>query len=141
MIRKLPVPDASKTDVNRISGFVAEYLQAVAENDHALNVPVNAEVARKLMLRIDAEVLRLYDLPPRSERQILDLFAGWERQGVPFGFDRYYPDDYEPCFPLHEYLSSAYETSTAGYLRNQTEPRIPAEVLHALREAVRAFEE
>ena len=36
------------------------------------------------MLQIDAEVLRLYDLPPRLERQILDLFAGWERQGVPF---------------------------------------------------------
>ena len=135
MIRKLPVPDVSEADVNRVGGFVTEYLGAVAENNHGLNTPVNVDIARKLMLQIDAEVLRLYDMPSRLERQILDLFAGWERQGVPFGFDRYYPDDYEPCFPLHEYLSSAYTASTVGYLQNQTEPKVPAGVLHALREA------
>jgi len=140
MIRKLPVPDASEADVKRLSGFVAEYIRAVAGNGHGLNAPVNADVARKLMLQIDAEVLRLYDLPPRLERQILDRFAEWERQGVPFFFDRYYPDDYEPCFPLHEYLSPAYAVSTAGHLRNQTKPKVPAEMLHALREAAQAFE-
>ncbi len=141
MIRKLPVPDASTADVNRVSGYVAEYLCTVAENDDGLSTPVNADVARDLMLQIDAEVLRLYDLPPRLERQILDRFAGWERQGVPFVLDRYYPDEYEPCFPLHEYLSSVYAASTAGHLRNQTEPEIPTGMLHALREAAQAFEE
>jgi hypothetical protein len=140
MIRKLPVPNASEEDVNRISGYVAEYLRAVVKDGHNLNVPVHAATARNLMLRVDAEVLGLYDLPPRLERQILDLFAGWERQGVPFVFDRYYPDDYEPCFLLREYLSSAYSRSTAGYLRNQTEPRTPAEILQSLREAAQAFE-
>ena len=39
------------------------------------------------MLRVDAEVLRLYELPPKLERQLLDLFAGWPRLGVPFSFD------------------------------------------------------
>ena len=142
MIRKLPVPDVSEADVNHISGFVVEYVRTVAENNDAgLSKPINADVARKLMLQIDAAVLGLYDLPPRLERQILDLFAGWERQGVPFFFDRYYPDDYEPCFPLHEYLSSTYAASTAGHLRKQTQPKAPLEVLHALREAMQAFEE
>jgi hypothetical protein len=141
MIRKLPVPEVSEADVNRITGCVAEYLQAVDDSGQGLKAPVNLDIARKLMLQIDAEVLRLYDLPPRLERQVLDLFAGWERQGVPFFFDRYYPDDYEPCFPLHEYLSSAYAASTAGRLRNQTAPDVPAEILNALREAVHAFGE
>jgi len=99
----------------------------MAENDRALNVPVNAEVARKLMLRIDAEVLRLYDLPPRSERQILDLFAGWETSRSAVPFRPLLSDDMSRAFPCMSNLSSAYETSTAGYLRNQTEPRIPAE--------------
>ena len=141
MIRELPVPNAGEPDVKRVGGFVAEYLAAVAENHRTLNAPVNTDIARRLMLQVDAEVLRLYDLPPRLERQVLDLFAGWERQGVPFVLDRYYPNDYEPCFPLYEYLSSAYAASTAGYLRNQTEPKMPAEMLHALRDAAQAFEE
>jgi len=141
MIRKLPVPNVSEPDVSRVSGFVAEYFRTVAEFPHGLNVPVNPDIARKLMLQIDAEVLRLYDLPPRLERQVLDLFAGWERQGVSFVFNRYYPDDYEPCFPLHEYLSSTYSASTAGHLRNQVEPKVPTGMLHALRGAAQAFEE
>jgi len=102
---------------------------------------VDPELARKLFLHIDAEVLRLYELPPRLERQLLDIFSGWERQGVPFHLDRYFPDDYEPCFPLHEYLSDSYATSTVDYLRRQTEHTPPQELLHALDEAMNAFEE
>lgn len=141
MIRKLPVPQVSATDVVRVTNAVAEYLQAVLKDDNGLRAPANAEVTRSLMLQIDAEVLRLYDLPPRFERQLLDLFVGWERQGVPFIFDCYYPDDYEPCFPLHEYLSDRYAASTAGQLRIQAEPKVPSELLRALDAARKAFEE
>ncbi|MCX7427576.1 MAG: N-6 DNA methylase [Planctomycetia bacterium] len=141
MIRKLPVPDASAADVDRVTGAVSDYLQAVGKDDEGLKASTDAEVACRLLLRIDAEILRLYDFPPRLERQLLDLFAGWERQGVPFRFDRYYPDDYEPCFHLHDYLSDAYAASTAGYLRGRTEPKVPPELLRALDEAMKAFEE
>jgi hypothetical protein len=141
MIRKVPVPDASAADVDRVTGAVTHYLQAVGKDDEGLKASADAEVACRLLLRIDAEVLRLYDFPPRLERQLLDLFAGWERQGVPFRFDRYYPDDYEPWFHLHDYLSDAHAASTAGNLRSRTEPKIPPELLRALDEATKAFEE
>lgn len=101
--------------------------------------PIRPDLARDLMLRVDADVLRLYDLPPRLERQLLDLFAGWQREGVPFQFERYYPEDYEPCFPLHEYLSDSYERSTAGYLRAQPREDLPPELLNALGVAVEAY--
>jgi hypothetical protein len=79
-----------------------------------------AQVADELMrlrLQVDAEVLKLYDLAPRDERAILDLFNGHPRPGVPFEQTEYYPRDFVPCFPLHEYLSPAFQRSTVGEIR------------------------
>ena len=38
--------------------------------------PDSKDAVRQALLALDAEVLRLYDLPPRLERQLLDLFTG-----------------------------------------------------------------
>jgi len=139
MMRSIPVPPVAECDIQRVTETVRGYLREVAQDKQMLAPTVSADRARDLMLRVDADVLRLYDLPPRLERQLLDLFAGWQRQGVPFQFERYYPEDYEPCFPLHEYLSDSYERSTAGYLRAQPREDSPPELVHALRVAVEAY--
>ena len=142
MVRKLPIPQVVEADVRKVSELVERYIGTVSSSiTSTLKSPANPASARDLLLQIDAEVLHLYDFPPRLERQVLDFFAGWERQGVPFQFDRYFPDDFEPCFPLHEYLSESYAASTADYLLKQSEPKIPSEFLHALDEATKAFEE
>jgi len=90
---------------------------------------------------VDAEILRLYDLPPRLERQLLDLFSGFRRRGVPFNFSRYFPEDFKPYFPLHVYLSEEYQRSTAGALRKRYKPVTDPVILAALDHAVKAFEE
>ena len=51
----------------------------------------SADVLKILHWRIDAEVLRLYDLPPVLERQVLDLFSGIRRRGVPLSKTEYFP--------------------------------------------------
>ena len=140
-IRKMPVPDVSPADVGTVSKAVSNYLATVDSTSDVLESAPDADLARDLMLRVDAEVLRLYDLPPRLERQLLDLFAGWKREGVPFTFERYYPEDYQPCFPLHEYLSEAYQRSTAGYLRTLEPGQGPAELTRALNAAVEAYQD
>ncbi len=137
VIRRIPVPDVSHTEVNAISDVVNQYLETVAPG--VLQPQPDLGVARDLMFQVDAQVLRLYDLPPRLERQLLDLFCGWQREGVPFPFERYYAEDYEPCFPLHEYLSDSYEWSTAGYLRSQPREDLPPDVLGALGFAIEAY--
>lgn len=55
-----------------------------------VKVPTLDEL-RILHWRMDAEVMRLYGLPPELERKVLDLFAGVERRGVPFKQTEYYP--------------------------------------------------
>ena len=76
-----------------------------------------ADELKRLRLLVDAEVLKLYDLAPRDERAILDLFNGHPRPGVPFEQTEYYPRDFVPWIPLHEYLSPAFQRSTVGELR------------------------
>jgi hypothetical protein len=52
---------------------------------------VGIPILHNLLRVLDAEVLRLYQLPARSERMLLDHFSGVERPGVPSGFRGYYP--------------------------------------------------
>ena len=94
-----------------------------------------------LLQQVDAEIMRLYDLPPRLERQLLDLFSGHKRPGAPFDFRRYFPAGFEPCFPLHVYLSAQYQRSTAVPLHTQFKPVTDPAILAALEHALEEFEE
>jgi hypothetical protein len=129
-------------EVQRVVEAVHAYFEAVAPAARAvLSLPFDVDEARVLLKRVDAEVLRLYDLPPRLERQLLDLFSGQQRPGVPFAFERYFPEDFEPCFPLHMYLSESYQRSTAGALRARYAPITEPAILAALEQAVQDFAE
>ena len=90
---------------------------------------------------MDAEVLRLYDLPPRLERELLDLFAGHERKGVGCRFDRYFPEGFTPYIPLHEYISEEYRRSTVGKVLERYEPVQSPATLAAIDKALELFTE
>lgn len=75
---------------------------------------------RRALLRIDAELLTAYDLPPRVERELLDYFASHRRPG-PASFDRYYPDDFRPSLPLRMMVDGDLERAGA----RQTLGRLP----------------
>lgn len=139
-VRKLPVPRFSPADAEGIARAVRAYLEAARVVDERPS-PEGRRQCRRRLLEIDAEVLRLYDLPPRLERQVLDLFAGQRRPGVPFDFDRYFPADFEPCIPLHEFISEDSQRSTAGRLRRTRDIAAPPALLAALKTAVEDFKE
>jgi N-6 DNA methylase len=139
---RVPVPRTTRSQIERVEGAARAYLLELdSYNAEALKTIPDEDKAKKLLLQVDAEVLRLYGFPPRLERQLLDLFRGQRRPGVPFALERYFPEGFEPCFPLHVYLSDSYARSTADHLaaqhRNVTSPAL----LEALRDAVDAFEE
>jgi hypothetical protein len=142
IMRAMPVPSLIQDGVQRVVEAVHAYFDAVAPAARgALSLPFDADNARTLLQRVDAEVLRLYDLPPRLERQLLDRFSGHQRRGVPFAFERYFPEDFEPCFPLHVYLSESYQRSTAGALRARYKPVTDPAILAALEPAMQDFAE
>lgn len=140
-MRGLPVPRLSVADAQRIASLARVYLDAARGSD-TLFVQTDPSPLREVLLQLDAEVLSLYSLPPRLERELLDLFAGKRRLGVPFEFNRYYPPDYAPFIPLAVFLSQDFRRSTAEQLlaRSKSEPA-PQHLVAALEHAVEAFQE
>jgi hypothetical protein len=62
------------------------------------------EQLRVLHWRVDAEVLRLYNLPSKLERELLDTFDGVLRVGMPFEQTRYIPCEFRDVLTLDEFL-------------------------------------
>jgi len=85
------------------------------------------------LLAIDAFILKGYGLPPRMERELLDVFAR-VRRPVPFQFDSYFPDDFTSNIPLWMFLSPEYQKCNVKYFLS----RIPTITDPAL---IEAFEE
>lgn len=92
------------------------------------SAPTAAAVLAAL-LAMDAAVLHAYDLPPRLERRLLDLFTEVERKGVGLDgsdghstFRGYYPPGFTAYVPLHELISDSFALSTAGRLARECVP-------------------
>jgi len=142
VVAQLPVPRApfDSPEASAVVEAARKYLAVVTSERAGLSVSPDEENARRALLELDAALLQMYSLPPRLERKLLDLFAGYQREGVPFPFLRYYPPDFRPCFPLHEFLSEEYRRSTVGELLKQPWDKAPESVKSALRNATEAFE-
>lgn len=106
LFREMPLPVISDIGVKRVVAAAHAYLDYVRRDPDAIfQRQPNPEKARTLLLRVDCEVLRMYDLPRNLEWQLLKFFDGWTREGVPFKFDRYFPEHFEGPVTLAEYLA------------------------------------
>ena len=139
--RAFPLPPIPPAQARGIAGAATEYLAAVHKAQDAFMKPSDEEAVQRALLAMDAEVLRLYDLPPRLERQLLDLFEGVERKGVGCEFSGYYPPGLDAYVPLHELISEEYERSTLDAFLQRHKPAESKTVLAALRAASAAFAE
>ncbi len=140
-MRKLPLPSCSFGAMDRLGNLVQQYFHLYVDDGEVLNHDVKPNEARDKLVAIDAEVMRLYDLPPRLEKQVLDLFTGWNRPGVDFELDRYFPEGFQSCIPLHEYLSEEFQRSTADFVKRWVDETRSAELIEALRTATENFKE
>lgn len=77
--------------------------------------------AKSTLLKIDAEVLRGYDLPPRLEYELLASFQHALRP-VACEFTGYYPDEFDSYIPLHELISPAFEEARADRILERLTP-------------------
>ena len=87
------------------------------------------EAAKETLLTIDAEILKLYGLPPRLERQLLDIFWGDTRRRVPFKFKGYIPSENDSWIPLHIFISKQYQSATPEKILKQVQKQPDEELL------------
>jgi hypothetical protein len=138
--RAFPLPTVRFEVARGIEGAATAYLKAVEVDQSAFMQPKVKDAVQTALRALDAEVLKLYDLPPRLERQLLDLFTGVERKGVGCDFRGYYPPGLDAYVPLHELISEDYTRSTLGRFREAPHTVSP-DVLAALRTAAAAYTE
>ena len=105
LMRDLPVPRFEGADLLPLIKAVRAYFKVVRTVDKEALDPILEEKLRVLHWRIDAEVLRLYGLPPQLEHQVLNLFSGATRRGVPFSQTEYVPKDFADILTLRDLLA------------------------------------
>jgi hypothetical protein len=129
---RLPIPRGGSDWTGPVVSAAQAYLAAVKDTGgFFLPEPDQATVKAKL-LAMDAAVLQAYDLPPRLERQLLDLFAGEPRKGVGCEFSGYYPAGYSSCLPLHVLLSDEFHRARADVTDDRFRPGKSEHVRQAL---------
>ena len=112
-LKQIPIPHLNSEQDEAIASLVRQY-------SHVRRQMISGEVSEKevnntchkLLSLIDAEVLRTYDLSPRTERSLLDYFAGQRRPG-PVRFLEYFPADFKPHLPWHRYISEEMHDASA----------------------------
>ena len=121
-IRNIPVPELSYYDKQSIARLVCDYMTKVEEK-----VLRDDRILRDILFRIDALILKGYNLPPQLERELLDYFRD-EPRPTPFEFKEYIPESFTACIPLLMYISPDFRQCTAENLLKQV-PRITDPVL------------
>jgi hypothetical protein len=111
-MRNMPVPEWSATQVAQIEQTAFRY-RKLATSFPLFDATATPEGVKQALLEMDAAVLRSYDLPPRLERKLLDLFNDVERKGVGCDFHGYYPPGYTSHLPLYVLISDQFQRAAA----------------------------
>lgn len=105
MLREIPIPRLDASGIVAVAEAATQYLAYVRFDGEILRAPLNEDRARELLARVDNEVLKLYDFPRDLESELLRSFDGWTREGLPFRFERYFPEGFIEPIKLDEYLA------------------------------------
>lgn len=126
VVEKIPLPDLENLrfdgKIHKLSKHLHDLLKVYKPGVLKEMVMMSGPEAiskwyggKELLLQIDAEILKAYSLPPKLERELLDLFQDVKRP-TPFEFKGYYPEDFTAYFPLHELISDKFDLAGADKL-------------------------
>lgn len=119
-----PIPRLSPSEMVTLDGLVDSYMAVMNEGTESRYELWGGGTwesrSKRILLEMDALLLRAYGLPPWLERRLLDFFKG-EARPVPFDFGDYYPPDFAPNIPLRVLISQTFQASTASKIL----PRVP----------------
>ncbi|MEZ5940281.1 MAG: hypothetical protein R3C18_02740 [Planctomycetaceae bacterium] len=112
---QIPFPIVSSAETDRVASLARAYMLYARLDEYSMFNPggFRPKALNDLLLKMDAEVLRLYRLPAQAERKLLEQFRGQKRPGIPAPFTEYYPAN-TPDVPLYAYRSASYQRALAG---------------------------
>ena len=128
IMKQLPLPKRGQlSDVVTAVWRYREAVAAVAAN--ALRTPEIDERLEALLIDIDAQLLKAFDLPPRLERRLLEAFRGHEAERrVEHHFKGWFPEDFTAYIPLHEYIGPLLRENTGAWALDVFKPAPEHEV-------------
>lgn len=115
VMKQLPLP--KRGALHDVVAAVWRYREALgAATAHALRTPEFDQRLEALLIDIDAQLLKAFDLPPRLERRLLEAFRGHEAERrVAHPFKGWFPDDFTAYIPLHEYVGPLLRENTGAW--------------------------
>jgi len=105
LMRGMPLPRLDGVNPQPLIQAVRTYFRSATTAHEGDVYTAKQEALRTLHWRIDAEVLRLYGLPVELEHQVLMLFSGEARRGVPFVQTDYLPKGHADPLSLRDLLA------------------------------------
>ncbi|WP_245292232.1 hypothetical protein, partial [Methylobacterium tarhaniae] len=134
LLKLLPMP---KRALGHVVEAVKKYHSAsAAAGAEALRPAGIDDVLNRLLVEVDAEVLRAYDLPPRLERRLLEFFRGHEHERrVDHSFHGWLPENFTAYMPLHEYLGPLVDRNRGAWSLEAFTPA-PEEEVQLLRQYI-----
>lgn len=115
VLKRMPVPSASDLQVKLVCEAAERYRELADKDEKSMfnNDGYTQESLSDALIDLDAEVLRLYQLPVYSERLLLDQFRGESRPGIPVPFREHYAPE-TSLVPLYAYRSQAFQRHLRG---------------------------
>lgn len=124
VVKRIPIPASMSSD---IAEMVLEYGAKLAKPKL-----FDDEMLLALLHQIDAAVLKAYDLPPRLERELLEIFRNSSRP-VEHPWSHWLPERFGPFIPLHEFVSDQYRKAIQPWVQEVFKP-LPSDEVDAVRE-------
>lgn len=115
IMKQLPLP--KRGTLGDVVAAVKRYHEGLAAAEaYVLRTPEIDDRLEALLIDIDAQILKAYDLPPRLERRLLDAFRGHEAERrVASPFKGWFPEDFTAYVPLHEYIGPLLRENTGPW--------------------------
>jgi len=114
-MKQLPLPKHGA--LRDVVAAVRRYHEALdAAASYALRMSEIDKRLEALLIDIDAQLLKAFDLPPRLERRLLEAFRGHETERrVAHPFKGWFPEDFTAYVPLHEYVGPLLRENTGAW--------------------------
>lgn len=136
LLKQLPIP--KRGDLKAVVDATRRYRKARTDvRQHTLKPAGTDSFLNRLLIDIDAEVLKAYELPPRLERQLLEFFRGREgERRVTHLFEGWIPEQFTAFIPLHEYIGPLIQQNRGPWALDVFTPA-PEDEVTALKQYVR----